>query len=149
MYYNVLKNLRLLNVKAKKKMLIIFSCISMIILITCIIAFCIQLYKNYNYEIVSARVTNYNTSDSNNVWTEFSYEYEGNHTVKQKGHSYYMIIGSDIELLVNPSDPSDVEVLRNLFAVPKVIFGVFIICFFFTGIIAIYYFRDKNKENIS
>ena len=33
MYYNVLKNLRLLNVKAKKKMLIIFSCISMIILI--------------------------------------------------------------------------------------------------------------------
>ena len=60
-----------------------------------------------------------------------------------------MIIGSDIELLVNPSNPSDVEVLRNLFAVPKVIFGVFVICFFFTGIIAIYYFRDKNKENIS
>lgn len=114
--------------KDKKKawlMMLITGVIVGCLLLSALIAGGIQLYKSSTYAQVTATVTDFDTRDGNNVWTAFTYEYNNTeHTVRLPGHSYWMRMDSEIDLLIHPDNPERAEVLRNSGTLPKVLFIV-------------------------
>ena len=103
------------DTKAAKIVAMILGIITSALLIHAFISFGITKYKIKTYSHVTATVTSYDTRDANNVWTEFQYEYKNEtYTIKIKGHSYWMHIGSEESLIVNPNKPREGQVLRYL-----------------------------------
>jgi len=123
----------------KKKALIV--CLIMGIITLCFLLSALglwlsDLYKIDNYTRVMSVVTNYNTSDGKNVWTEFSYEFEQQlYVVRLKGHSFWMTENAEIEILCNPANPEQIEIIKNIGIVSKIslfpagIFGVFFVMY--------------------
>lgn len=106
----------------------------------------IDLYKENTYHHVTATVSGYDTRDSKNVWTEFMYSLNGaEHIVRTKGHSYWMKEGNEIEILVHPSEPEQIEMVRNLGAklktalIASIPFGAFFLLYL------INYIRVRNR----
>lgn len=98
-----------------KAMLIILGALTFALLAMALVSWGTKTYKLNAYDRVMAVVTDFDTRDGNNVWTEFAYTHEGSaYTVRLDGHSYWMRMGAEIELLVKPSEPDKVEVLRNI-----------------------------------
>jgi hypothetical protein len=69
--------------------------------------------KTNTWEPASAVVTDFDTRDGTNVWTDLSYEYDHQHyTTRTKGHSYWMKIDREITILVNPKNPEKFEIIN-------------------------------------
>lgn len=96
----------------------------------------IALNQKNNWQPVNATVTDFDTSDGTNVWTEFTYEYNDElYTYRQKGHSYWMSVGSEMEIYCNPDNPTDTVVAKNMFSLPRTLL---IITGMFGGFFVIY-----------
>ena len=95
-----------------------------------------ELYKAGTYRSVTATVTDYDTRDSKNVWTELFYTLDGQtHAVRIKGHSYWMKKDSEIAILVHPTEPEQIEIADYSGTSPKVAliasipFGIFFLLY--------------------
>lgn len=92
-------------------MLIITGALFAGCLVTGVVLYGMKLYKDNTYRNVTATVSAYDTRDSNNVWTELFYQLDDQiHTVRIKGHSYWMKQGSEIVILVHPTEPEKIEI---------------------------------------
>jgi len=125
------------DIKKAKTMAIIMGITTAILIILALFAFIVQLYKILSYEHMEAVITDFDTRDSNNVWTEFSYVIgEKLYTTRVKGHSFQMRIDSQINILVNKKNPGQAEILRDnpylislIILVAAVIFGLFFLLY--------------------
>ncbi|MDL2287963.1 hypothetical protein LJC32_01110 [Oscillospiraceae bacterium OttesenSCG-928-F05] len=107
--------------KQARLALVFLGILTLIFLIAALVPWSMEQIKMQTYHKVISVVTDYDTRDGNNVWTEFQYEYAGEiYTVRLKGHSYWMKPDSEIELLVNPAAPDEAEVLANYGALPPI-----------------------------
>lgn len=140
----------MLNLEEKRKVFIVFTIISLLFAIATIFLYGMQLYKKHTYDSVVSKVVDYDVSDSNNVWTEFEYEYDGKiYNVIRKGHSYYMTKNSEINLLVNTNNPEEIEVEKQTFAIPQTIYIMGGIVWTITALMGVNYLYHKNKEESS
>ena len=100
------------------------------LLVAAAVTFVLKFYKIQVYEHVEATVVAFETRDGNDVWTEFVYSVGGEpYGARLKGHSYWMRIDSTTNLIVNPNNPNQAEVLYDNPYIVSVIFiaaaGVF------------------------
>ncbi len=130
---------------------ILFGSIMLAFLLTASIFWGIQFNKQKTHPIVNAMVTDYSVSDGRNVWTEFSYVYDNQEfVVRVKGHSYWMGLGKEIEVLCNPSDPKQIETLSGLytwtsvFLIISVLFAV--VFLFYLGNYCYILIKDKKHN---
>ncbi|MFV0400515.1 MAG: hypothetical protein ACK5LX_07845 [Oscillospiraceae bacterium] len=98
----------------------------------------IDWYKSKTYQPVTAIVSSYDTRDGKNVWTELTYSYGGSeYTTRIKGHSYWMKVDSEVEILVKSSSPEQIEIVRNsgnkanVAWITSIPFGIFFLFYLF------------------
>ncbi|MEE0264287.1 MAG: DUF3592 domain-containing protein [Acutalibacteraceae bacterium] len=109
--------------------------------------FCITaLNQKISWEKLNATVIDFDTSDGTDVWTEFLYKYDNQmYKYRQKGHSYWMKKGAQIEIYCNPDTPQDIVVAEKMFGLTYVMLGI-------TGLFGVYFaiyvlnhFRVKSR----
>ena len=136
------------DIKKAKTMALIMGLLAAILLLTAGVTFAVKFSKIQSYDHISATVTDFDTRDGNNVWTEFTYTINDETiTVRLKGHSYWMRIDSQIDLIVNPNNHSQAEVLYGNPYTVSVIFlaatGLFVV-FFLLYLINFHVLRKKQ-----
>lgn len=137
--------------KDKKQAKIITIILAVIVagfvLVTALLGLSAINQKN-NWQRLNAVVADYDTSNGKNVWTEFEYEYNNEaYTYRQKGHSYWMNRGAEIEIYCNPDNPEDMVVADYMFSMFRTLF---IITGIFSGFFVIYllnYIVVKNRQD--
>lgn len=106
--------------KSKKTAKTVFIVISVMLaasLLASLIFACRDLYRANTWGCVMAEVSDYDTSDSQDVWTEFSYTYDDkDYTVRESGHSYYMGLGDQITIFCNPSNPGQIAIEKHMYS---------------------------------
>ena len=125
------------NIRIARIMAIIMGIITAGFLLTAGIIWGVESYKINSYAHVKGTVADFDTRDGKNVWTEFEYSLDGQtYTVRLKGHSYWMRLGSEINLVVNPKIPDKAEVLYDdphilsfIMLLPGGLFGVFLLLY--------------------
>ena len=102
------------NIKKAKTMAIIMGILTAVLVLSAGVVFATKYFKIHSYEHTKATITAYDTRDAENVWTEFTYSIaDEQHTMRVKGHSYWMSIDSEIDVIVNPNKHSQAEVLYD------------------------------------
>ena len=108
----------------------------------------VALNQKNNWTKLNAVVTDYDTSNGKNVWTEFAYEYDNKqYTYRQKGHSYWMQEGAEIEIYCNPDKPEDMVVADYMFSMCRtllIITGIFL--GFFVRYLINFFVVKKREE---
>lgn len=119
-------------------MLIITGILLSCCLITGAVLTGIDWYKSKTYQPVTAVVSSYDTRDGKNVWTELTYSYGGSeYATRIKGHSYWMKVDSEVEILVKSSSPEQIEIVRNsgnkanVAWITSIPFGIFFLFYLF------------------
>lgn len=121
------------GIKRNRIMVIVFFIFALICLVFTIVTFSIDKYKTMTYDKVNAIVIDYNIEDSQNVWTEFEYEYNGEtYKNKRKGNSTYTRKDDVVEILVNPNNANKFEIVKQMYTYARI--GAF-----FTVIFSIIY----------
>ncbi|MDD6395117.1 MAG: DUF3592 domain-containing protein [Firmicutes bacterium] len=125
--------------KSKKTAKIVFIFISVMLaasLLAALIFACRDLYRSNTWGCVMAEVSDYDTSDSQNVWTEFSYTYdEKDYTIRKSGHSYYMGLSDQLTIFCNPSNPEQIAIEKQMYSMAVTFFilsvavGIFFIIY--------------------
>ena len=118
---------------------IVMGSLALLCLVITAVLWGINAYKMNSYDRVPATVTQFDTRDGKNVWTEFRYEYKNEtKTVRLKGHSYWMRVNSEVELIINPKRPENVDVITPATGkmpivplIPAGLFAFFFILYFF------------------
>lgn len=106
------------------------------------------LNQKNNWQRLNAVVADYDTRNGENVWTEFEYEYNNEaYTYRQKGHSYWMQRGAEIEIYCNPDNPEDMVVAKNMFALFRTLLIITGINAGFFAIYLLNFFVVKNKQD--
>lgn len=106
------------------------------------------LNQKNNWQRLNAVVADYDTRNGENVWTEFEYEYNNEaYTYRQKGHSYWMKRGAEIEIYCNPDNPEDMVVAKNMFALFRTLLIITGINAGFFAIYLLNFFVVKNKQD--
>ena len=108
----IIKMMWLKTARQAKKLMIVSGGMIVLSLLLAGVFFGFQTYKLNSYIHVEGTVTAFNTS--NNVWTQFEYSVDGKtYNVRLSGHSSYMRVGSKAELIVNPSNLYEAEVVYD------------------------------------
>ena len=139
------------SIKKAKIAAVIIGALAAVLLVVAAANFALKFYKIQKYEHVEATVAAFDTSDVNNVWTEFDYSVGGeSYSARLKGHSYWMSIGSMTNLIVNPKNPNKAEVLHDnpyiaslIFLFAAGIFGLFSLLYLVNFLVL----RKKQRRN--
>ena len=104
-------------------------------------------FRLHTWETADALVSDFSTTDPSHVWTQFTYQVgQADYTVRQKGHSYWMVKGSTVSVLYNPENPEQFCISDTIFARPRVLLGISGIWFFFFLLMGGNYIRVLQKR---
>ena len=141
------------NYKKAKLMAIILGSIAAAFLLVSAAFWALETYKINAYEHVVSIVTDFDTRDGNNVWTEFAYSLHGqDYTVRLKGHSYWMKPNSSVNLIVNPKIPNQAKVLHDspfILSLILLIGGGFFAVFFLLYLLNARAIRKKERKTVA
>lgn len=146
---SIYRILKYATLKEIRKITIIIITFSLIPLMISGILFVKDLSVEKNWIKTDAIVTDYNINDSKNNWTEIKYNYNGNiYNTKINNHSYYMVIGYEFEIYVNPTNPKEIKIVDYLYKLSKTLFIVFVsfIIILLLFVFPIYIQRKKNRN---
>ena len=104
-----------------KQIFLIFLIFILIFLGISLFLFFKDYFLSKTWIIGEGIVTDYNISDSKNVWTNIEYEYDGKiYEFKTNGHSGYMLKGYKLKIYINPKKNDDIKISNNLYVIPKI-----------------------------
>ncbi len=117
-----------------------------LLLVVSLILWGLIFHRSQTWSPVSAEVSAFSTADSADVWTEFTFTYEGSiYNVRQRGHSYWMYPGLELLIYCNPQNPQQFQIADTMYALPRTAAMASGIWAVLTVLMLLNYLRVRNR----